>query len=204
MNKIKFDLEEFKKEFIAINCQTEKEAREFLKYLDSKGLQWCDDSSLLEETEWEDYEEKTCYTYNDDSIIYCPADYCKMQDYTIIPYLFLEFPKEEQTQTKESTTKPILKSFGSVDILGIHCDIKLYKYGLFDGYKKIFYVNEKETLHNLRSSIRKNVIETYISLCHVDNAKKYDLLVTHWENINETTEVIFKRVCNYFIEKEED
>ena len=91
--KVKFDLEKFKKENIAINCQTEEEAREFLTYLYIKGLQWCDDRSLLKETNWDLYKEQNCYDFDITGITYCRTGFYLEQGYTIIPYSSLEFPQ---------------------------------------------------------------------------------------------------------------
>ena len=63
MEKVKFDLEEFKKGYFVINCKTEKEDIDFLSYLYSKGIKWSSDTPLIKKTCWEEYREQTCYRY---------------------------------------------------------------------------------------------------------------------------------------------
>ena len=79
-------IKDFKNDEIAINCRTEEEAIEFLKYLDSKGLKWRDASSLLGETCWGYEEEATCYVSGTEGVEWCDIDFYLQKGYYIIPY----------------------------------------------------------------------------------------------------------------------
>lgn len=45
----------------AVHTPTEAEAKELLAILHENGYKWCGGSSLIEDSEWEDYQEWTCY-----------------------------------------------------------------------------------------------------------------------------------------------
>lgn len=63
----KITLKEFfeSKEKLAIHCDTESKANELLKAFDKIGKKWDDNKSYLNENNWNEYEEETCYTnYN--------------------------------------------------------------------------------------------------------------------------------------------
>ena len=92
--KIVFDLKEFKNKNIAVNCKTEEDAKEFLKYLAGKGIGW-EYVSILEESYYYKHEKETCYCLNDDDkLAYTNIDYCKLYHYTIYNYQDLIFEKE--------------------------------------------------------------------------------------------------------------
>ena len=49
----------------AIHCDTEEKAIELFKELDKLNVTWADGHSLDDDTKWWDYEENTCYVFDD-------------------------------------------------------------------------------------------------------------------------------------------
>ena len=54
-------LSQFQQEKIAVNCQTEDEANEFLYHLHNAGLKWASGSSPIEYNLWSKHSERTAY-----------------------------------------------------------------------------------------------------------------------------------------------
>lgn len=91
-------LKRAKKEQIAIHTPTEEQAKALLKALDEKGYAWCDRDKLTTETNYEDEEENTCYSFRDcdgklldKEIMYSPLDWYQDHDYTIIEFKDIDF-----------------------------------------------------------------------------------------------------------------
>ena len=59
----KFNWDEFKdeKNNIAVNCKTEEEAKDFCKQMHEHGMKWCNGESYLKNTNYNVYNEGTCY-----------------------------------------------------------------------------------------------------------------------------------------------
>ena len=54
--------ERFKNEKIAVNCQTEDEAKDFVRQCYDNGVEW--GNANCNETYYKDYKSKTCYEYH--------------------------------------------------------------------------------------------------------------------------------------------
>lgn len=77
--------ERFKNEKIAVNCQTEDEATDFIKQCYENGLKWY--KSDIFETNYYEYQTNTCYNYNSNGdLAYGDNRLYKNSNYTIIPY----------------------------------------------------------------------------------------------------------------------
>ena len=92
MEKLKFNLEDFKNKKIAVNCDTEEQAVNFLSYLERNNLKWSDDGLLSAESEWSRYKEYTCYICDSSGVGFSYIQYFKNIGYTILDYSLLEFP----------------------------------------------------------------------------------------------------------------
>ena len=81
-------LKKFKTEKIAVNCETKKEAKQFLKWCYNNKVKWIDDSFLIKNTHWEIYKNKTCYvcSYKFYGIIEESKNYLKNNNYTIVKF----------------------------------------------------------------------------------------------------------------------
>lgn len=62
--KKKFRLEDYRGDY-AVHCSTDKMAEIFLKFLHKQGKSWRTGESYLEETNFESYQEETCYFFNE-------------------------------------------------------------------------------------------------------------------------------------------
>lgn len=72
---------------IVINCQTEEEAVEFLRYCNLQGIKWCVGKDvLLERTNWNEHKECTCYRCEDYMMRYSYSNYYISEKYKVISY----------------------------------------------------------------------------------------------------------------------
>ena len=117
------------KQGIAVNCKTEKEAKEFFKILHNDGYVWCSGESLLLYSHWEDYKEQTCYCiYLDDEISYCNISFYSNRDcYKVLP--FIKWKKSLHTTITEHLIigkKTIIKlSNGKVGVCNCYTKMSL-------------------------------------------------------------------------------
>lgn len=68
MAKSKFNINKYKdsqSKCYAMHCDTEEEARIFLKYLHSQGRKWIDNVSYMTRMSYETYGSETCYFFNE-------------------------------------------------------------------------------------------------------------------------------------------
>lgn len=79
-----FDYEKIMRPNTVIHCKTKEQAKELLKWADSKGLKWCDGNSYLEENNWEKHREDTCYNL-------CVGAYSDKRDYKDCDYIILPY-----------------------------------------------------------------------------------------------------------------
>lgn len=78
----------------AIHCATEKEANKLLKELDKNGWRWCGEQCLLEENNFNSYQEQTCYRlYPEKRITFTTKEHFIREHVEIIEFsqLFSEF-----------------------------------------------------------------------------------------------------------------
>ena len=76
-----FNIDDYKGKYV-MHCKTEEEAKDFCNFLHSQGREWSTGESYFNETYWNDYEESTCYEFNED--LYCSKRYFKEKGYTIL------------------------------------------------------------------------------------------------------------------------
>ena len=94
--KTKFDFEIFKKLNVAVHCKTKEEAEDFCKKMHEHGMKWNGSGdSFLEITRYHVFQKETCYSGTG---CYCPYDYYKENEYTILEwsdYMQKEFTKAD-------------------------------------------------------------------------------------------------------------
>lgn len=95
---MKFDWDKFKDAVnkIVVHCKTEEEAKDFCRQMDAHGMQWCNGTSYLEENNFYQYKEKTCYFGVKGT--FCKHDYFIDKDYTILEwsdYMKKDFTKAD-------------------------------------------------------------------------------------------------------------
>ena len=94
--KKQFDWRRFKREKIAVHCKTEDEAKDFCQKMHEQGMKWNrSGDSFLETTRYHAFQKETCYSGTG---CYCPYDYYKENEYTILEwsdYMQKEFTKAD-------------------------------------------------------------------------------------------------------------
>lgn len=97
----------FKNEKIAVNCQTEDEARDFVKQCYKNGIEWfysaCDSKYDVNTTNYKNYENGICYRIffdpaNKISFVDVNMNYCRNHNYTIIPFSEINKPIKEESK----------------------------------------------------------------------------------------------------------
>lgn len=93
----KFNWDEFKDadNKIAVHCKTEEEAKYFCRQMHGQGMKWCTGDSYLENTEYADLRERTCYAGEGS---YSSYDFYNGLEYEILEwsdYMQKEFTKSD-------------------------------------------------------------------------------------------------------------
>lgn len=102
MNKKLWD--EFLESKVAINCKRVDEAEEFMKLCDKNNIKWSSGENATEDTNWEEYKEKTCYTNkfcDCTGLGYARIKFCKNEGLQIVAY-------QELMEDKKAFTGPEL------------------------------------------------------------------------------------------------
>ena len=103
----------FKNEKIAVNCQTEDEAKDFVKQCYDNGIEWFNPSCIsnndydLNTTCHGRYKHQTCYKILFDlknrlSFTVASMNYCEVYNYTIIPFSEINKPIKEENKMQFS------------------------------------------------------------------------------------------------------
>lgn len=93
----KFNWDEFKNKDneIAVHCKTEEEAKDFCRQMHGQGMKWRNGGSYLKNTNYDMYNERTCY-YGDGE--YSTRDFAEKYNYKILEwsdYMGKEFTKAD-------------------------------------------------------------------------------------------------------------
>ena len=110
-------LERAKSKGIAIHTPMKAQAITLLKALDEEGYEWCDGDKLTTETDYEDEEENTCYSFYyysgkllDKKIMCGSLDWYQRHEYTIIEFKDIDFAEKPTKTTPKSDIKVIYQS----------------------------------------------------------------------------------------------
>lgn len=95
----KFNWDEFKNKDnkIAVHCKTEEEAKDFCRQMHGQGMKWCTGDSYLENTEYADLRERTCYAGE--------GSYSSYDFYNGLEYEILEWSDYMQKKFTKSDLK---------------------------------------------------------------------------------------------------
>lgn len=97
-NRNTIDLKEFRKSNIVIHCDTEEKANDLLKYLNSKGIEWCSGEKLKYNNYfW--YKELTCYRLNHTGLSYSDIDWYKSNYHDIVEWKIINENQQENNIT---------------------------------------------------------------------------------------------------------
>ena len=113
---MKFNIEDYKGNYV-MHCKTEEEAEDFCRYLDNIGRKWHGGDSYVEFTEWNEYEEKTCYDFNDG--YYAPISYYIINNYKILEWGDFMSDNNKFTKADLKSGDVVLRRDGSVEIVCI-------------------------------------------------------------------------------------
>jgi hypothetical protein len=103
--------EDFKEDDIAIHCKTPDQAKQLFKVFTGRGFNWCSGRTLDEtDTNWECYNEETCYEFSKKGVAYADVEFFCDGDYTIIDFEDLLFFDKENPKIKDLMTGMILVS----------------------------------------------------------------------------------------------
>ena len=99
----KFDLDLLIGKEVAVNCKTEKEANDFLKYLDSKNIKWYGgfDTFKMVSYDYGKYKENTCFCLVFDSLQYSPLLFYKNEGFEIFSLDELVIKEEPKNNFKD-------------------------------------------------------------------------------------------------------
>ena len=108
LNRNTLNMEEFKKGNIVINCKTEKELIDLFKYLDDKGITWCNRDKLTKD-DIKNYElgRETCYRFDGAGLSCASIDfydkYYKIYEWEILNEgaSIISFDEIERTEFKK-------------------------------------------------------------------------------------------------------
>ena len=106
--KMKFDLEYFKNNKVAINCETEDEAKELIRVLKEYGIKWYNGDELdVEATYWNYYEKNTYYKINTINKLSYGYNFYKNNNYKIIKFKYIEFKRKKDMEKKLITVEEL-------------------------------------------------------------------------------------------------
>lgn len=125
--KMKFNIDDYKGNYV-MHCKTEKEARDFLDYLDSIGKKWCSGKSYLGNTNWGIYTSNTIYEFNHGS--YADTSYAERYGYTILEWS--DFMNGEFTKADLKTGDVVKYRNGDVEIVNRELEMCILKNGWND------------------------------------------------------------------------
>lgn len=95
-----FDWDAFKAGKIAVHCDTEEEAKAFLKECEKQGILWNSGDVPTDQLNFDVYDGGAYYDINNGSLFYDTKEWCEENGYTVIDYPFSEQP-EQPTEQKE-------------------------------------------------------------------------------------------------------
>ena len=81
-----FDWEGFRSGKIAVHCDTEEKAKQFLGELKIQGIKWCSGVELNKTNRWNEFRQETCYTAPDNGLEFSPERFYRREGFQIISY----------------------------------------------------------------------------------------------------------------------
>lgn len=95
-----FDWDRFEKGGIAVHCDTEEKAKDFLNKCDKQGIKWVHGGKSTHQINYEAYNDATCYHAGKGGLTYCDVSYFKSKGIEII--------KWEIKETKKKTFREVI------------------------------------------------------------------------------------------------
>lgn len=130
---MKFNFEEWKDKKVVMHCRTEEEAEDFCRVMHEAGKKWCDGSLYLNNTEWDNYEEETCYNFNIEGFS-CRKFYIK-EKYKILEWS--NYMNDHFTKSDLKNGDVIVYRNGKVNIVCVDTDTCITPNDGFNRLKEI-------------------------------------------------------------------
>ena len=130
---MKFNIKDYEGNY-AMHCKTKEEAEDFCKYLDSIGRKWSSGHSYAELTEWNDYKEKTCYSFNYG--YYAPISHFIVYNYKILEWS--DFMDKKFTKADLKSGDIVLRRDGNVEIVCIETGTLIQR----DGFSSLYELTD--------------------------------------------------------------
>lgn len=111
----------FKNEKIAINCETEDEAKEFIKWCYLNEITWTNKKLGMNKTYYKEYKKTTCYIYHNkyQCLQYCSDNYYIIEGWKVVKYK--DFMKEKSVS--KMTNLEYLITLGTIDNTTTLCSL---------------------------------------------------------------------------------
>lgn len=155
----KFNWKEFKNKDnkIVVHCETEEEAKDFCRQMHGQGMKWCTGDSYLENTEYADLRERTCYAGEG---LYSSYDFYNGLEYEILEwsdYMQKEFTKSDLkdgmvVEYRDGDRRLVIDKY----LIGknAHYELSTYNENLEDGYPrltimKVFKIRQRAILERI-------------------------------------------------------
>lgn len=128
---------------IAINCQTEEEAKEYLRMLDARGVVWPNRNPLTETTFFR-YGEDTCYRLREYGLCYSSSRFYENDGSSIYRYSNVEFvddvPEKQEEQSESNEEQAVdLKAEALCNIVKAMTEIRCNMEEECDGEQSTLY-----------------------------------------------------------------
>lgn len=130
---MKFNIEDYKGKY-AMHCKTEEEAKDFCRYLDSVEKKWCSGDSYVRVNKWNEFEEKTCYSFNNG--YYAPISHFIVYNYKILEWS--DFMDNKFTKADLKSGDVILSVNGDVKIVCIETGTLIQR----DGFSSLYELTD--------------------------------------------------------------
>lgn len=130
-----FDWDRFKKGEIAVHCDTEEKAKDFLKECKNRNINWLTGRDVTKRNYWEEYKEDTCYCCfdGDSKLGYGGCEFCISEGKEIIKWEVKEMKeltfKEVIANIKENEVWECTRKNARVKKIRMNNDLLVFDYG---------------------------------------------------------------------------
>lgn len=124
---MKFNIDDYTGKYV-MHCKTEKEAKDFCKYLHNDDRRWSNGDSYLSDTNYNMYQSDTAYAFNEGK--YSDVDWYKRNNYTILEWS--DFMYQNFTKADLKTGDVIMRRDGTTEIVNRELEMFITKNGWND------------------------------------------------------------------------
>ena len=161
---------------VAIHCDTEEKANEFLALADSFGYKWVNKRELINYSQWEIYKEKTCYEVTKQGLMFSDKNYFKVNGYQFIEYQLQPKFKLGDKVRVNNTSTAVNGKIGVVESVSSSSPM-LYTVEITDDYSSGFWYLYETQLEKVKEPIDKEETIDDIIKEIKDNQKRTTILL---------------------------